>query len=64
MGDVYGTYNHKEEVKGLNINLGNEKIEFKRHRDGVQPLELVEIMRRLRMEVASYIVYNERTIKA
>jgi hypothetical protein len=47
----------------MNINLGNEETEFNGHREGIQPLELVETTS-LDMEVQSYRDDNERLIKS
>jgi len=51
MEDAQGPYNNEEEVKGLNISMGNEKIEFNRNKDRMEPLYLVQTMRILNMEV-------------
>jgi hypothetical protein len=50
MEDAQWSYNH-EEVKALNISMGNEEIESSGHIDNIEPLELVETMTSLKMEV-------------
>jgi hypothetical protein len=42
MEDAQGTYNHKEEVKGMNISLGNEEIDSNGHKGMVEPVELIK----------------------
>jgi hypothetical protein len=60
-----GTYNHEEEVNGININLGNVEIESNGHREGkAKNIELVETMRIPKREVLSYKADNERIIRA
>jgi hypothetical protein len=50
---------------GLNIRLGIAKNESNGHRKGkAENIELVETMRSLQREVLSYIVDNERIIRA
>lgn len=44
--------------------MGNREIESNGHRDNINPLELVETMRTLKMEVQSYRADNERLLKA
>jgi hypothetical protein len=51
MEDAKGAYNHEREGKGLNINLGNEETQSNEHRSEVEPIDLVETMRSLRVEV-------------
>ena len=53
-----------EEVRGLNISIGNEEIEYNVHREIIELAKLVETMRSLRMEVQSYRECNERLIRA
>jgi hypothetical protein len=48
-----------EEVRGLNINIGNEEIESNGHRERFELVELVETMS-LKMEVQSCRADNER----
>ena len=38
---AHGPYSHEEEVKGLNISMGNEEIEYNGHRDIMDSLYLV-----------------------
>jgi len=64
MEDEHGTYNHEEAIKGMNINLGNEDIDSNGHRDGMEPLEIVETTTSLKMEVHNYRAYNERLIRS
>jgi hypothetical protein len=63
MEDAQRTYSHKKEAKGQNINLGNEETKSNGHRSRVEPVELVETMRSLRMGVQSYRAYNEKIIR-
>jgi hypothetical protein len=51
MEDAQGYYNYGEEVKALNISMGNEEIKSNGHRNRMNPLELVEPVRSLNMEV-------------
>jgi len=64
MDDAQGSYIHRDEIIGLNINLGNAEIEFNGHRRRVEPMELVETMRSLNKEVQSYREENERLIRS
>ena len=52
-----------EEVRGLNINMGNEETKFNGHRESFDPIELVEAMRSMKMEVQSYREDNEKLIR-
>ena len=40
-----------EEVRGLNISIGNEETKSNGHRERFEPAELVETMRSLEIEV-------------
>jgi hypothetical protein len=51
MKDAHGSYSHGEEVKGLNISIGNEETKSNGHRERIEPLELVETMKSLNIEV-------------
>lgn len=64
MEDAHGTHSHEEEVWGLNISLGNEEIESNGHRSRSKPVELIETMKSLRVEVQSYIADKDGIIRA
>jgi len=49
MENGQGPYVHEKEVKGVDINI--EVIESNGHREGMEPLTLVEITRSLKMKV-------------
>ena len=55
-----GTYSHKEEVKGLKLNFGNEETKSSGHRSTMELVELIETVKSLRMEVKSYRASNGR----
>jgi len=61
--DAQGTHSHEEEEKGLNINLGNEETWSNGHRSRAKPMELIQTMKSLRMEVQSYKNDNEIIIR-
>jgi len=62
MEDGQGPYILEEEVRGLSIN--EEETMSNGHRERMESLELVETIRRLKMEVQSCRVDNERMLKA
>jgi hypothetical protein len=63
MEDAHGTHNHEQEVRGLNINLGNEETQSNGYRSRVEPIELVKAMKSLRMEAKRYRDNNERIVR-
>jgi hypothetical protein len=63
MEDAQGNHIHELEVRGINIILVNEETESNGHRCRVDPLELVETMKSLRMEIQIYRDGNERKTK-
>jgi hypothetical protein len=63
MEDGQGPYSHEEEVRGLNISVGNEETKSNGIEREMEPLELVETMRSLNMEVQSCRDDNERLLK-
>jgi len=62
MEDAQRNYKNEEEVKGLNISLANEETNSNGHRSRVELVEMIEIMKRLRMDVKIYKDNNERII--
>jgi hypothetical protein len=64
MEDAEGAYSHERESKGQNISVGNVETKSNGHRSRVEPTELVETMRSLRMEVQSYRDDNEKIMRA
>jgi hypothetical protein len=59
-----GLDNHEEEVRSINISLGNEKIESNGYTHSMDSLELVENIRSLNMEVHSFRADNERLLNS
>jgi hypothetical protein len=51
MEDGQDPYMHEEEDRGLNISARNEDTESNGHKERIDPLELIETMRSLKMEV-------------
>ena len=51
MSDAERAYNHEIYTRGLHIILVNEETKYNRHRSIVEPMDLVEILSSLRMEV-------------
>jgi hypothetical protein len=51
MEDGQYPYNHEEESRGLYISAGNEDTYSNGNRERIEPLQLNETMRILRMEV-------------
>jgi len=46
-----GIHSHEEEVRRLNISVGNKETYSNGHRNIVEPKELIQTMKSLRMEV-------------
>jgi hypothetical protein len=46
MDDAQGSYNHGDEIRGLNISLGNAEIESNGHRSRVEPVELMKSLQK------------------
>jgi len=57
MEDGQGVYSHGDEVKGMNISLGNEETKTSGHRGGrTNSIEMERIIRSMKKEVRSYKV--------
>ena len=56
--------NSGEVVRGLNVSVGNEEIESNGNTERFEPIELVETMRILNMEVHNCRETNEILIRA
>jgi hypothetical protein len=48
MEDSQGSYNHEEEVRGLDVNMGNEETDSNGRRSKVEPMDMDKTMRRLK----------------
>lgn len=59
-----GTFIHERKSKGHHISVENTDIQSNGHRSKVEPIELIETVRSLSMEVHSHIVYNENITRA
>jgi hypothetical protein len=64
MDDAHDPYEFEIDAMGENIQVGNAEIESNGCRNQVTPLDIVETMRSIRVELQSYIADNERIIKA
>ena len=64
MGEGKVPYSLEEEARGQNINVGNEEIECSAYRANIEPIEMMETMKNLRMEVQSCRPDNERMLRA
>jgi hypothetical protein len=59
------TYIHEDEVRGMCLNMGNERIEYNGNKEGNEErMKLVETIKSLQKDVQSYKVGNERRRKA
>jgi hypothetical protein len=66
MEDAHGSYNHEDEVRGMNIDMGNEGTNSNRHGEGKEEsMNLVDhTIKSLQKDVQSYKDGNERLIKS
>jgi hypothetical protein len=61
MDDAQSSYSHVDEIRGLNISLGNVETKSNRHKIRV---DLADLMNNLQREVKRYRVDNERLLRA
>jgi len=64
MQDGQDPDSHEEEDKGSNISAGIENTKSNGHKERIEPLELIETMRSLKIEMQSCRANNERILKA
>jgi hypothetical protein len=56
---------HEDEVRGMNVSLGNVETESNGHKEGrVESIDLVETIKSLQRDVLSYKVDNEKLMKS
>jgi hypothetical protein len=63
MEEGEGAFSHDQEAKGQNISVGNEETKSNWYRGRGEQETLIEIVRRLRIEVQSYKKYNENMMR-
>jgi len=63
MEDAQKDYSHEREAIGQNINFDNEETKSNGCSSRVEPIELIETMRSLRLEVKSYKANNDKIMR-